>query len=56
MTTLAVGNYLTFKNPDQTVVYRFQNFHIGETSVLQQFQLQFFTVWLLWCECQQDRR
>lgn len=33
MTTLAVGNYLTFKNPAQTVVYRFQNFHIGETSV-----------------------
>lgn len=41
MTTLAVGNYLTFKNPSQTVVYRFQNFHIGETSVYNSFNWSF---------------
>lgn len=41
MTTLAVGNYLTFKNPSQTVVYRFQNFHIGETSVYNSFNFSF---------------
>lgn len=32
MTTLAVGNYLKLFNADQTLVYRFQNFHIGETA------------------------
>jgi len=41
VTTLAVGNYLTFKNPSQTVVYRFQNFHIGETSVYNSFNWSF---------------
>ena len=41
MTTLAVGNYLTFKNPNQTVIYRFQNFHIGETSVYNSFNFSF---------------
>lgn len=30
-TTLAIGNYLTFK-ANGTIVYRFQNFHIGESA------------------------
>ena len=32
MTTIAVGNYLKLSNPDQTIVYRFQNFHIGQNA------------------------
>ena len=32
MTTIAVGNYLKLSSKDQTVVYRFQNFHIGQNA------------------------
>ena len=41
MTTLAVGNYLTFRNSSLAVLYRFQNFHIGETSVYNGFNWSF---------------
>ena len=32
MTTISVGNYLKLTNPQQTVVYRFQNFHIQQNA------------------------
>ena len=32
MTTIAVGNYLKLNNANQTLVYRFQNFHIGQNA------------------------
>ena len=32
MTTISVGNYLKLTNPRQTVVYRFQNFHIQQNA------------------------
>lgn len=32
MTTIAVGNYLKLNNENQTLVYRFQNFHIGQNA------------------------
>lgn len=32
MTTIAVGNYLKLTNKAQTLVYRFQNFHIGQDA------------------------
>ena len=37
MTTIAVGNYLKLSNKDETVVYRFQNFHIGEDAEYDDF-------------------
>ena len=41
MTTLAVGNYLKLSNKDQTVVYRFQNFHIGQNAEYDGFTWSF---------------
>jgi len=41
VTTLAVGNYLKLANPAQTVVYRFQNFHIGESATYDSFNWSF---------------
>jgi hypothetical protein len=29
---LSIGHYLTLANPKNTAVYRFQNFHIGQTG------------------------
>ena len=41
MTTIAVGNYLKLSNKDQTVVYRFQNFHIGQNAEYDGFTWSF---------------
>lgn len=41
MTTIAVGNYLKLTNKAQTVVYRFQNFHIGENAEYDGFTWSF---------------
>jgi hypothetical protein len=32
---LAVGNYLTFSTPSGSTVYRFQNFHIGQSATFE---------------------
>ncbi len=41
MTTLAVGNYLKLTDPTKKVVYRFQNFHIGQTATFDSFNWSF---------------
>ena len=41
LTTIAVGNYLKLSNKDQTVVYRFQNFHIGQNAEYDGFTWSF---------------
>ena len=41
MTTIAVGNYLKLSSKDQTVVYRFQNFHIGQNAEYDGFTWSF---------------
>ena len=41
MTTIAVGNYLKLSNKAQTVVYRFQNFHIGQNATYDGFTWSF---------------
>lgn len=41
MTTIAVGNYLKLINKYQSVVYRFQNFHIGQNAQYDGFTWNF---------------